>query len=101
MRLSTAILPVDRRHEGGRAKWRRAEELGFHTAHTYDHLSWRAPLRDGHWFGALPTPAAAATATERMRPGTPVTSARPRSPIAARPAQIPSTGERGRPFRRR
>ncbi|CAM5407766.1 LLM class flavin-dependent oxidoreductase [Streptomyces hirsutus] len=33
MRLSTVILPIDRWHEGGRDKWRRAEELGFHAAY--------------------------------------------------------------------
>nr|WP_324603520.1 LLM class flavin-dependent oxidoreductase [Streptomyces sp. SPB074] len=84
MRLSTVILPVDRWHEGGRAKWQRAEELGFHTAYTYDHLSWRT-FRDGPWFGALPTltAAATATATEHLRLGTLVTSVKPRSPTTA------------------
>ncbi|MEE1929970.1 LLM class flavin-dependent oxidoreductase [Streptomyces sp. TRM 70351] len=81
LRLSTVILPVDRWHEGGRAKWRRAEELGFHTAYTYDHLSWRVPFRDGPWFGALPTLTAAATATERLRLGTLVTSPNFRHPV--------------------
>ncbi|MFH0243298.1 LLM class flavin-dependent oxidoreductase [Streptomyces sp. HK10] len=81
MRLSTVILPVDRWHEGGCAKWRRAEELGFHTAYTYDHLSWRVPFRDGPWFGALPTLTAAAGATERMRLGTLVTSPNFRHPV--------------------
>jgi alkanesulfonate monooxygenase SsuD/methylene tetrahydromethanopterin reductase-like flavin-dependent oxidoreductase (luciferase family) len=38
LRLSTVILPYLRRHEGGRATWQRAEQLGFHTAFTYDHL---------------------------------------------------------------
>lgn len=80
LRLSTVILPVDRWHEGGRAKWRRAEELGFHTAYTYDHLSWRT-FRDGPWFGALPTLTAAATATERLRLGTLVTSPNFRHPV--------------------
>ncbi|MFF3263750.1 LLM class flavin-dependent oxidoreductase [Streptomyces sp. NPDC002932] len=79
-RLSTVILPVDRWHEGGRAKWRAAEELGFHAAYTYDHLSWRT-FRDGPWFGALPTLTAAATATERLRLGTLVTSPNFRHPV--------------------
>ncbi|MDK1475001.1 LLM class flavin-dependent oxidoreductase [Streptomyces sp. 549] len=81
MRLSTVILPVQRWHEGGRARWQRAEELGFHTAYTYDHLSWRVPFRDGPWFGALPTLTAAATATERLRLGTLVTSPNFRHPV--------------------
>ncbi|MBW1598708.1 LLM class flavin-dependent oxidoreductase [Streptomyces sp. JJ38] len=81
LRLSTAILPVDRWHEAGGAKWRRAEELGFHTAYTYDHLSWRVPFRDGPWFGAVPTLTAAATVTERLRLGTLVTSPNFRHPV--------------------
>ncbi|MEU8567843.1 LLM class flavin-dependent oxidoreductase [Streptomyces pathocidini] len=81
LRLSTVILPVRRWHEGGREVWRRAEELGFHTAFTYDHLSWRVPFRDGPWFGALPTLTAAAAATDRLRLGTLVTSPNFRHPV--------------------
>ncbi|MER5735055.1 MULTISPECIES: LLM class flavin-dependent oxidoreductase [unclassified Streptomyces] len=80
LRLSTVILPVDRWHEGGRATWQRAEELGFHTAYTYDHLSWRS-FRDRPWFGAVPTLTAAASVTERMRVGTLVTSPNFRHPV--------------------
>ncbi|MEU8520422.1 LLM class flavin-dependent oxidoreductase [Streptomyces sp. NPDC048577] len=80
MRLSTVVLPVDRWHEGGRAKWQRAEDLGFHAAYTYDHLSWRS-FRDGPWFGAIPTLTAAATATQSMRLGTLVTSPNFRHPV--------------------
>ncbi|MGQ4516614.1 LLM class flavin-dependent oxidoreductase [Streptomyces sp. DW26H14] len=80
LRLSTVILPVDRWHEGGCAKWQRAEELGFHAAYTYDHLSWRT-FRDRPWFGAVPTLTAAATATERIRLGTLVTSPNFRHPV--------------------
>ncbi|NEB93760.1 LLM class flavin-dependent oxidoreductase [Streptomyces bauhiniae] len=80
LRLSTVILPVDRWSEGGRATWQRAEELGFHAAYTYDHLSWRS-FRDGPWFGALPTLTAAAGATERLRLGTLVTSPNFRHPV--------------------
>lgn len=80
MRLSTVILPIDRWREGGRDKWQRAEELGFHAAYTYDHLSWRT-FRDGPWFGAVPTLTAAATATEWLRLGTLVTSPNFRHPV--------------------
>ncbi|WP_030677029.1 LLM class flavin-dependent oxidoreductase [Streptomyces sp. NRRL B-1347] len=80
LRLSTVILPVSRWHEGGKERWQRAEELGFHTAYTYDHLSWRT-FRDGPWFGAVPTLTAAAAATERMRLGTLVTSPNFRHPV--------------------
>jgi alkanesulfonate monooxygenase SsuD/methylene tetrahydromethanopterin reductase-like flavin-dependent oxidoreductase (luciferase family) len=81
MRLSTVILPVHRWHDEGREVWRRAEELGFHAAYTYDHLSWRVPFRDRTWFGAVPTLTAAAGVTERMRLGTLVTSPNFRHPV--------------------
>ncbi|MGW8682382.1 LLM class flavin-dependent oxidoreductase [Streptomyces sp. NPDC055817] len=80
LRLSTVILPYRRWHEGSRAAWQRAEELGFHTAYTYDHLAWRT-FRDGPWFGAVPTLTAAASVTERMRLGTLVTSPNFRHPV--------------------
>ncbi|MEU6823865.1 LLM class flavin-dependent oxidoreductase [Streptomyces atriruber] len=80
LRLSTVILPVRRWNEGGRDQWLRAEELGFHTAYTYDHLAWRT-FRDGPWFGAVPTLTAAATATQRLRLGTLVTSPNFRHPV--------------------
>nr|WP_030055477.1 MULTISPECIES: LLM class flavin-dependent oxidoreductase [Streptomyces] len=80
MRLSTVILPIHRWSEGQKI-WRRAEDLGFHAAYTYDHLSWRS-FRDEPWFGSVPTLTAAATATERLRLGTLVTSVNPFSPIA-------------------
>ncbi|MGW0992381.1 LLM class flavin-dependent oxidoreductase [Streptomyces sp. NPDC002520] len=81
LRLSTVILPYRRWHEGARAAWQRAEELGFHAAYTYDHLSWRVPFRDGPWFGAIPTLTAAAGVTEQMRLGTLVTSPNFRHPV--------------------
>jgi alkanesulfonate monooxygenase SsuD/methylene tetrahydromethanopterin reductase-like flavin-dependent oxidoreductase (luciferase family) len=81
LRLSTVILPYRRWSEGGGTAWTRAEELGFHTAYTYDHLSWRS-FRDGPWFGAIPTLTAAASVTDRLRLGTLVTSVKPFSPIA-------------------
>ncbi|MEU6175409.1 LLM class flavin-dependent oxidoreductase [Streptantibioticus parmotrematis] len=80
MRLSTVILPVRRWHEGGRDEWTAAEDLGFHAAYTYDHLSWRS-FRDKTWFGAIPTLTAAAAATERVRLGTLVTSPNFRHPV--------------------
>ncbi|MEV8098292.1 LLM class flavin-dependent oxidoreductase [Kitasatospora sp. NPDC085879] len=79
MRLSTVILPIHRWSEGQKI-WRRAEDLGFHAAYTYDHLSWRT-FRDAPWFGAVPTLTAAATATERIRLGTLVTSPNFRHPV--------------------
>ncbi|MFD7643884.1 LLM class flavin-dependent oxidoreductase [Kitasatospora sp. NPDC059795] len=79
MRLSTVILPIHRWGEGQKI-WRRAEELGFHAAYTYDHLSWRS-FRDEPWFGSVSTLTAAACATERMRLGTLVTSPNFRHPV--------------------
>lgn len=81
LRLSTVILPVHRWAAGGRSTWQRAEELGFHAAYTYDHLSWRT-FRDGPWYGAIPTLTAAAAVTERLRLGTLVTSPNFRHPVA-------------------
>ncbi|MGW0839540.1 LLM class flavin-dependent oxidoreductase [Streptomyces sp. NPDC002787] len=80
LRLSTVILPYLRWHEGGRATWQRAEQLGFHTAFTYDHLSWRT-FRDGPWFGAVPTLTAATAVTDQLRLGTLVTSPNFRHPV--------------------
>jgi alkanesulfonate monooxygenase SsuD/methylene tetrahydromethanopterin reductase-like flavin-dependent oxidoreductase (luciferase family) len=80
LRLSTVILPVRPWHAGGRDQWTKAEELGFHSAYTYDHLSWRS-FRDGPWYGAIPTLTAAAAATERLRLGTLVTSPNFRHPV--------------------
>ncbi|WP_335932464.1 LLM class flavin-dependent oxidoreductase [Streptomyces sp. PTD5-9] len=79
MRLSTVILPIHQWAEGQKI-WRRAEDLGFHAAYTYDHLSWRS-FRDGPWFGAVPTLTAAAAVTRRMRLGTLVTSPNFRHPV--------------------
>jgi alkanesulfonate monooxygenase SsuD/methylene tetrahydromethanopterin reductase-like flavin-dependent oxidoreductase (luciferase family) len=50
--------------------WKGAEDLGFHAAYTYDHLSWRVPFRDRIWFGAIPTLTAASGITDPIRPGT-------------------------------
>jgi alkanesulfonate monooxygenase SsuD/methylene tetrahydromethanopterin reductase-like flavin-dependent oxidoreductase (luciferase family) len=79
MRLSTVILPLER-WQPSREKWLRAEELGFHAAYTYDHLSWLR-LKDRPWFGAVPTLVAAATVTSRIRLGTMVTSPNFRHPV--------------------
>ncbi|WP_454042762.1 LLM class flavin-dependent oxidoreductase [Cellulosimicrobium sp. Marseille-Q8652] len=79
MRVSTVILPVYPWREG-REVWREADDLGFHAAYTYDHLSWRT-FRDGPWFGTVPTLAGAAAVTERLRLGTLVTSPNFREPV--------------------
>ena len=60
--------------------WRRAEELGFDHAWTYDHLAWRS-LRDSAWFGAIPTLTAAATVTDHIQIGPLVASPNFRHPV--------------------
>src|SRR2546427_7688595 len=79
MRFGVLILPELRWSEA-QSRWRRAEELGFDHAWTYDHLAWRS-LRDSAWFGAIPTLTAAAMATERIRLGTLVASLNFRHPV--------------------
>jgi alkanesulfonate monooxygenase SsuD/methylene tetrahydromethanopterin reductase-like flavin-dependent oxidoreductase (luciferase family) len=79
VKLSTCILPLQRWPES-EGKWRRAEELGFHAAYTYDHLSW-GRLHDRPWFGAVPTLTAAALSTSRIRLGTLVTTPNFRHPV--------------------
>ncbi|WP_424861536.1 LLM class flavin-dependent oxidoreductase [Streptomyces sp. MMS24-I29] len=79
MRLSTVILPIYPWAEGKKV-WQRAEDLDFHAAYTYDHLSWRS-FRDQPWFGAVPTLTAASASTERIRLGTLVTSPNFRHPV--------------------
>jgi alkanesulfonate monooxygenase SsuD/methylene tetrahydromethanopterin reductase-like flavin-dependent oxidoreductase (luciferase family) len=80
MRLGVLILP-DRPWTEAQATWRRAEDLGFHHAWTYDHLTWRG-LRDSPWHAAIPTLTAAALVTSRIRLGTLVASPHFRHPVA-------------------
>lgn len=79
MRLGVLLLPETRWVDAA-PLWRRAEELGFAHAWTYDHIAWRA-LRDSAWFGAVPTLAAAATVTSTIRLGTLVASPNFRHPV--------------------
>ena len=79
MRLGVVILPELRWPDAARV-WRRAEELGFAHAWTYDHIAWRT-LRDSTWFGAVPTLTAAATATSTIRLGPLVASPNFRHPV--------------------
>ena len=79
MKLSTVILPVFPWREG-RDVWRRAEDLGLHAAYTYDHLTWQS-FRGTPWHGTVPTLAAAAAVTERIRLGTMVATPNFRHPV--------------------
>ncbi len=78
LRTGVVILP-DLPWSEALPRWREAEERGFHTAWTYDHLSWRS-LRDGPWLGAVPLLAAAAAGTRTVHLGTLVTSPNFRHP---------------------
>jgi alkanesulfonate monooxygenase SsuD/methylene tetrahydromethanopterin reductase-like flavin-dependent oxidoreductase (luciferase family) len=78
LRTGVVILP-DLRWPVARDRYVEAEQRGFHTAWTYDHLSWRT-LRDGPWMGAIPTLAAVAAVTSTIRLGTLVTSPNFRHP---------------------
>jgi alkanesulfonate monooxygenase SsuD/methylene tetrahydromethanopterin reductase-like flavin-dependent oxidoreductase (luciferase family) len=80
VRFGIIILP-DQRWQDAARRWRRAEEYGFGHAWTYDHLGWRS-LVDGPWFDAVPTLAAAALVTSRIRLGTFVASPNFRHPVS-------------------
>jgi alkanesulfonate monooxygenase SsuD/methylene tetrahydromethanopterin reductase-like flavin-dependent oxidoreductase (luciferase family) len=79
VRTGIVILP-EHRWWMAEHKWKAAEEYGFHHAWTYDHMGWRS-LVDGPWFGAVPTLAAAAAVTGRIRLGTLVASPNFRHPV--------------------
>jgi alkanesulfonate monooxygenase SsuD/methylene tetrahydromethanopterin reductase-like flavin-dependent oxidoreductase (luciferase family) len=80
VRFGIIILPDQPWRQAAR-RWRRAEELGFDHAWTYDHLGWRT-LVDGPWFDAVPTLAAAAMVTSRIPLGTLVASPNFRHPVS-------------------
>jgi alkanesulfonate monooxygenase SsuD/methylene tetrahydromethanopterin reductase-like flavin-dependent oxidoreductase (luciferase family) len=79
LRVGVVILP-DRRWSEAAPRWRRADELGFAHAWTYDHLTWRS-FRDRPWFTAMPTLTAAAGLTTRIRLGPLVASPTIRHPL--------------------
>lgn len=79
MRLGVVILP-DRSWEVNLERWQAAEKLGFDSAWTYDHVSWRG-LRDAAWFAAMPVLAAAAATTGQLRLGILVASPNFRHPV--------------------
>ncbi|MFF8957569.1 LLM class flavin-dependent oxidoreductase [Streptomyces sp. NPDC014894] len=79
MRIGVAILP-ERRWKESAHRWRTADELGYDSAWTYDHLSWRS-LRDSAWFSTFPVLTAAACVTSRITLGTLVTSPNFRHPV--------------------
>jgi len=79
MRFGLTILPEHRWAQAA-PMWRRAEELGFDHAWTFDHLVWGG-LPDSPWYGTTPTLTAAAMVTSTIRLGTFVTSPNYRHPV--------------------
>jgi alkanesulfonate monooxygenase SsuD/methylene tetrahydromethanopterin reductase-like flavin-dependent oxidoreductase (luciferase family) len=73
-------LLQEQRWAADQVRWREADEAGFTTIWTYDHLSWRS-LRDGPWYAAIPLLTAAAGITTRARLGTLVASPNFRHPV--------------------
>ncbi len=78
MELGLCILPTDR-WAVARDQWRFAEEAGYATAWTYDHLVWGG-MPEGPWHATFPVLAAAAGVTGRIRLGTLITSPNFRHP---------------------
>jgi alkanesulfonate monooxygenase SsuD/methylene tetrahydromethanopterin reductase-like flavin-dependent oxidoreductase (luciferase family) len=79
VRVGLLILPAQRWRETARL-WRTAEDLGFHHAWVHDHITWR-DLAGRPWFAAVPTLAAAAAVTSRIRLGTLVCTPNYRHPV--------------------
>ena len=79
MRVGLVILPTDRWPEA-RKQWEWADDVGFATAWTYDHIRWGG-MPDGPWHMAIPVLAAAATVTKRIRLGTLVATPNFRHPV--------------------
>lgn len=79
MRHGIVILPQFEWPQA-RRRWQAAEDYGFDHAWTYDHLSWRS-LANEPWHATIPTLAAAAAVTDRIRLGTFVASPNFRHPV--------------------
>ena len=79
MRLGVMILTEEPWRTNAH-RWRTAEELGFDSAWTYDHLHWRG-LRGSPWYASVPVLAAAAALTERITIGVMVASPNFRHPV--------------------
>jgi alkanesulfonate monooxygenase SsuD/methylene tetrahydromethanopterin reductase-like flavin-dependent oxidoreductase (luciferase family) len=79
MRFGVIILP-EHRWSDAAPLWRRAEELGFDHAWTFDHITWGG-LPESRWFAAVPTLTAAAMVTERIGLGTLVSTPNNHHPV--------------------
>ena len=79
MQVGLVILPTDR-WPTARRQWEWADDVGFATAWTYDHIRWGG-MPDGPWHAAVPVLAAAAATTSRIRLGTLVATPNFRHPV--------------------
>jgi alkanesulfonate monooxygenase SsuD/methylene tetrahydromethanopterin reductase-like flavin-dependent oxidoreductase (luciferase family) len=79
VRIGLVILPSDRWRDA-RRQWEWADDTGFCTAWTYDHIRWGG-MPDGPWHAAVPVLAAAAAVTTRIRLGTLVATPNFRHPV--------------------
>jgi alkanesulfonate monooxygenase SsuD/methylene tetrahydromethanopterin reductase-like flavin-dependent oxidoreductase (luciferase family) len=79
VRLGVVILS-DRPWAELAGRWRHVEELGFDAAWTFDHVTWFGKPH-GAWYAAVPTLAAAASATSSIRLGTLVATPNYRHPV--------------------
>ncbi len=79
MHIGLVILPTDPWSEA-RRQWEWADDSGFHTAWTYDHIRWGG-MPDGPWHAAVPVLAAAAAVTRRIRLGSLVATPNFRHPV--------------------
>jgi alkanesulfonate monooxygenase SsuD/methylene tetrahydromethanopterin reductase-like flavin-dependent oxidoreductase (luciferase family) len=79
MQVGLVILPTDRWPEA-RHQWEWADDAGFSTAWTYDHIRWGG-MPDGPWHAAIPVLSAAAAVTKRIRLGTLVATPNFRHPV--------------------
>ncbi len=79
MRIGVYIIP-DHPWQQAQHEWRRAEEMGFDHAWTFDHLVWGS-LPDNRWFSCIPTLTAASLVTNRIPLGAFVISPNFRHPV--------------------
>ena len=79
MQIGLVILPTDP-WTAARRQWEWADDVGFSTAWTYDHVRWGG-MPDGPWHAAVPVLAAAASVTKRIRLGTLVATPNFRHPV--------------------
>jgi alkanesulfonate monooxygenase SsuD/methylene tetrahydromethanopterin reductase-like flavin-dependent oxidoreductase (luciferase family) len=79
MRVGLVILPSDR-WKVARRQWEWADDVGFATGWTYDHIRWGG-MPDGPWHAAIPVLSAAAGVTRRLRLGTLVATPNFRHPV--------------------